>query len=137
MPEPTQHKDITDLPQAPLEAPLREVLRLAVESTKPSPQTGTPLSHAPLIERAPALMPDAVLKNYETTAASLEAAADALEAEMQSQIALMREEAQAIRSQGASYAKTVELNATLLRDVNREFRRLADKLAAFRVTGQT
>jgi hypothetical protein len=74
-----------------------------------------------------------VLANYETTAKSVEAAADALEAEVQSQVALMREEAAAIRAQGELYAKSVESNSKLIRDVNRAFKEQFDKLSAVRM----
>jgi hypothetical protein len=113
---------------------LREVLRRVDEAVEERPSaTITPLTHAPLIERAPALMPEAVLANYETTAKSVEAAADALEAEVQSQVALMREEAAAIRAQGELYAKSVESNSKLIRDVNRAFKEQFDKLSAVRM----
>lgn len=91
-----------------------------------------PVSFAPVVDRAPAILPDTVRKMHEAAAKSLEDAADAFEAEMQSKVQLMRDEAASIRSQGESQAQSIELMSTVIRDVHHSFRAQADKMAQFR-----
>lgn len=113
------------------EGGLRAVLH-AVENTAMEPAVISPLTHAPLVERAPEQMPEIVRRMHDTVAKSLEDAADALEAEMQSKVQLMRDEAQSLRAQGESQAISIEQLSTVLRDANRVFRSEADKLMRFR-----
>ena len=103
--------------------------------TVPSMGGDIPISES-LVERAPAEMPAIVRSMHHTAAQALDDAAEHLEREMQSHIALMREAANELRAQGDSQAMTIEALSHLIRDTHNAFKGQADRLARFRA-GQT
>jgi hypothetical protein len=106
--------------------------QLAVAGTAPEMEAPAPVISETLVERAPAQMPAIVRSMHHTAAQALDDAAQHLEHEMQSHIALMREEAERLRIQGDSQALTIEALSTLIRDTHNSFKQQADKLARFR-----
>lgn len=91
----------------------------------------TPISPE-LVDQAPERMPEIVRSMHATAAKALDDAAAMLEHEMQSHIQLMRDEANALRTQGDSQASTIEALSVLIRDTHKAFKVQADRLASFR-----
>lgn len=112
---------------------LRAVLTAVNEGQAVANTTPQVDNFAPLTERAPVQMPEIVRQQYGIAAKSLEDAADALQAEMQSVVTLIREEASSLRSLGESQANTIEASSIVIRDAHRVFKAEFDKLARFRV----
>jgi hypothetical protein len=103
-----------------------------IANDKPGSDTNNP----ELVKQAPEKMPEIVRAMHSTAAQALEDAATMLEHEMQSHIALMREEAQTLRAQGENQANTIEALSLLIRDTHKTFQVQADKLASFRAGEQ-
>jgi hypothetical protein len=111
---------------------IRKLHELAAVQTVQTVPDQPPVISESLVERAPAEMPAIVRSMHHTAAEALDRAADHLEREMQSHIALMRDAANELRVQGDSQALTIEALSNLIKDTHGAFKAQADRLARFR-----